>query len=147
MLSPMPASLAGFTAIMTDDELTKAIIGCAYKVHNALGPGFLEKVYENAMRIELEKLGLAVKQQQPVNVIYDGHFVGQYYADLWVNERIVIELKAVRAIAKEHEVQLVNYLTATRLDVGLLLNFGSSVEIKRKFREFKPKGSLPGPIT
>jgi len=147
MLSPMPASLAGFTAIMTDDELTRTIIGCAYKVHNALGPGFLEKVYENAMRIELEKLGLAVKQQQPVNVIYDGHFVGQYYADLWVNERVVIELKAVRAIAKEHEVQLVNYLTATQLDLGLLLNFGSSVQVKRKFREFKPKGSLPGSIT
>ena len=143
----MPASLAGFTAIMTDDELTRTIIGCAYKVHNALGPGFLEKVYENAMRIELEKLGLAVKQQQPVNVIYDGHFVGQYYADLWVNERVVIELKAVRAIAKEHEVQLVNYLTATQLDLGLLLNFGSSVQVKRKFREFKPKGSLPGSIT
>ncbi|HEY0347546.1 MAG TPA: GxxExxY protein [Pyrinomonadaceae bacterium] len=147
MLSPMPASLAGFTAIMTDDELTRTIIGCAYKVHNALGPGFLEKVYENAMRIELEKIGMAVKQQQPVNVIYDGHFVGQYYADLWVNERVVIELRAVRAIAKEHEVQLVNYLTATQLDVGLLLNFGSSVQVKRKFREFKPKGSLPGSIT
>ena len=143
----MPASLAGFTAIMTDDELTRTIIGCAYKVHNSLGSGFLEKVYENAMRIELEKLGLAVKQQQPVNVIYDGHFVGQYYADLWVNERIVIELKAVRAIVKEHEVQLVNYLTATQLDVGLLLNFGSSVEVKRKFREFKPKGSSPRSIT
>jgi GxxExxY protein len=142
----MPASLAGFTAIMTD-ELTRTIIGCAYKVHNALGPGFLEKVYENAMRIELEKIGMAVKQQQPVNVIYDGHFVGQYYADLWVNERVVIELRAVRAIAKEHEVQLVNYLTATQLDVGLLLNFGSSVQVKRKFREFKPKGSLPGSIT
>src|SRR5258707_12567052 len=94
MLSPVPASLAGFTAIMTDDELTRAIIDCAYKVHNALGSGFLEKVYENAMRIELEKLGLAVKQQQLVNVIYDGHFVGQYYADLRVNERVVIELKA-----------------------------------------------------
>ncbi|HEX7722166.1 MAG TPA: GxxExxY protein [Pyrinomonadaceae bacterium] len=147
MLSPMPASLAGFIAIMTDDELTRTIIGCAYQVHNALGPGFLEKVYENAMRIELEKPGLAVKQQQPVNVIYDGHFVGQYYADLWVNERIVIELKALRAIAKEHEVQLVNYLTATRLDVGLLLNFGSSVEVKRKFCEFKPKGSSPRSIT
>lgn len=85
-----------FTVIMTDDELTKVIIGCAYKVHNELGPGFLEKVYENAMRIELEKLGLTVAQQQPVNVLYDGHFVGHYYADLWVNERVVIELKAVR---------------------------------------------------
>ena len=132
---------------MTDDELTKSIIGCAFKVHNVLGPGFLEKVYENAMRIELEKLGFAVKQQQPVDVIYDGHSVGQYYADLWVNERVVVELKAVRAIAKEYEVQLVNYLTATRLDLGLLLNFGSSVEVKRKFREFKPKDSLTGSIT
>jgi GxxExxY protein len=126
---------------MTDDELTGKIIGCAFKVQKALGSGFLEKVYENAMRIELEKLGFAVKQQEPIDVFYDGHSVGYYYADLWVNERIIIELKAVRAIAKEHEVQLVNCLTATRVDIGLVLNFGSSVEIKRKFREFKPKGS------
>ena len=73
--------------------------------------------------------------------MYDGHSVGHYFADLWVNERIIIELKAVRAIAKEHEIQLVNCLTATQVDIGLLLNFGPSVEIKRKFREFKPKGS------
>src|SRR5258706_13946744 len=108
MLSPVPASLAGFTAIMTDDELTRAIIGCAYKVHNTLGPGFLEKVYENALRIELAKLGLRVKQQEPINVIYVGQVVGEYYADLWINECVVVELKAVQALVKEHEIQLVN---------------------------------------
>lgn len=127
---------------MTDDELTEKIIGCAYVVHNKLGPGFLEKVYENALRIELEKAGFRVKQQGPISVIYDGQVVGEYYADLWVEERIVVELKAALALVKEHEVQLVNYLTATKVDLGLLLNFGSSVQVKRKFREYKPKGSL-----
>ena len=127
---------------MTDDELTKAIIGCAYTVHNTLGAGFLEKVYENALRIELEKSGLIVRQQQAIHVIYDGQIVGEYYADLWVNDRIVVELKAVQLLMRQHEVQLVNYLTATGIDIGLLLNFGSSVQVKRKFREFKTKGSL-----
>jgi GxxExxY protein len=127
---------------MTEDTLTQQIIGCAYKVHNTLGPGFLEKVYENALRIELEKLGLRVKQQEPISVEYEGQVVGEYYADLWVDERVVVELKAAQALAKEHEVQLVNYLTATRIDLGLLLNFGPSVQVKRKFREYKPKGSL-----
>ena len=131
---------------MTEDDLTQKIIGCAYKVHNTLGPGFLEKVYENALRIELEKLGLRVKQQEPINVEYEGQVVGEYYADLWVDERVVVELKANQALAKEHEVQLVNYLTATRIDLGLLLNFGSSVQVKRKFREYKPKGSLVNAI-
>src|SRR6266705_190745 len=127
---------------MEDDDLTQKIIGCAYKVHNTLGPGFLEKVYENAIRIELEKLGLVVKQQEPINVTYDGQVVGEYYADLWVDERVVVELKAALTLAKEHEVQLVNYLTATKVDLGLLLNFGPSVHVKRKFREYKMKGSL-----
>lgn len=127
---------------MTDDDLTRKIIGCAYKVHNTLGCGFLEKVYENALRIELEKLGLRVRQQEPINVLYDGRVIGNFYADLWVNERVVIELKAVQAIAKEHELQLVNYLTATVVEVGLLLNFGSSVQVRRKFRAYQPKGSL-----
>lgn len=97
-----------------DDNLTKQIISCAYKVHNKLGPGFLEKVYENAMRIELEKLGLRVKQQEPIRIEYEGHPVGEYYADLWVNDRVVVELKAAQTLAREHEVQLVNYLTATK---------------------------------
>jgi GxxExxY protein len=127
---------------MTDDELTEKIIGCAYIIHNKLGPGFLEKVYENALRIELQQAGLRVKQQEPISVFYDGQIVGEYYADLWVEERVVVELKAALALIKEHEVQLVNYLTATKVDLGLLLNFGSSVQVKRKFRVYKPKGSL-----
>ena len=126
---------------MTDDELTQTIIGCAYTVHNKLGFGFLEKVYENALRIELEKVGLRVKQQEPIKT-YAGQVVGEYYADLWVDERVVVELKAALALVKEHEVQLVNYLTATKVNHGLLLNFGPSVQVKRKFREYKPKGSL-----
>ena len=127
---------------MTDDELTEKIIGCAYIIHNKLGPGFLEKVYENALRIELQQAGLRVKQQEPISVFYDGQIVGEYYADLWVEERVVVEMKAALALIKEHEVQLVNYLTATKVDLGLLLNFGSSVQVKRKFRVYKPKGSL-----
>lgn len=127
---------------MTDNDLTQTIIGCAYKVHNTLGSGFLEKVYENALRIELEKQGLRVKQQEPITVTYDGHVVGEYYADLWVDERVVVELKAGLTLVKEHEVQLVNYLTATSIDLGLLLNFGPSVQVKRKFREYKPKAPL-----
>jgi GxxExxY protein len=127
---------------MMEDTLTKMIIGCAYKVHNALGSGFLEKVYENALKIELEKIGLVVKQQEPINVTYGGQVVGEYFADLWVDGRVVIELKASQMLVKQNEVQLVNYLAATGIDCGLLLNFGPSVEVKRKFREYKPKGSL-----
>ncbi len=127
---------------MKDDDFTQKIIGCAYKIHNALGPGFLEKVYENALRIELEKLGLNIKQQEPINVTYESQVVGEYYADLWVDGRVVIELKAVQTLTQRHEVQLVNYLTATGIDNGLLLNFGPSVQVKRKFREYKPKGKL-----
>ena len=123
---------------MKDDSLTKTIIGCAFEVHNVLGAGFLEKVYENALRIELLKQGLKVKQQEPIQVYYEGQVVGSYYADLWIEDRVIIELKAVRSLSKAHEVQLVNYLTATGIDTGLLLNFGSSVQVKRKFREYKP---------
>lgn len=126
---------------MIHDDLTQKIIGCAYRVHNVLGSGFLEKVYENALRIELEKQGLRVRQQEPISVTYDGHVVGEYYADLWVDERIIIELKAAQTLVTAHEVQLVNYLTATSIDSGLLLNFGPSVQVKRKFRQYKPKGS------
>jgi GxxExxY protein len=125
-----------------DDDLTQKIIGCAYKVHNALGPGFLEKVYENSLRIELEALGFEVKQQEPLNVFYAGRVVGEYYCDLWVNERVIVEVKAVQMLIKQFEVQLVNYLAATGIDCGLLLNFGPSVQVKRKFREYKPTQSL-----
>ena len=121
---------------MEVNALTERIIGCAYKVHNELGPGFLEKVYENALRIELAEAGLAVAQQHPVPVRYRGQLVGDFFADLIVEGRIIIELKAVQNLAKEHEVQLVNYLTATGIDDGLLINFGSSVDVKRKFRKY-----------
>jgi GxxExxY protein len=117
----------------------KAVIGCAYKVHNTLGPGFLEKVYENALRIELAKQGLQVAQRVPIKVHYEGQVVGEYFADLFVESKVIVELKAVQALNKVHEVQLVNYLTATETDIGLLINFGPSVNVKRKHREYKPK--------
>jgi GxxExxY protein len=123
---------------MQDEELTKTIIACAFTVHNTLGEGFLEKVYENALRIELVKHGLRVRQQAPISVHYDGQVVGSYCADLWVEDRVIVELKAVRKLSKAHEVQLVNYLTATGVDTGLLLNFGPSVQIKRKSRQYRP---------
>ena len=126
---------------MNINALTERIIGCAYRVHNALGPGFLDKVYENALKIELVEAGLAVEQQQPVPVCYRGHVVGDFYADLMVDSRVIIELKAVLNLVKEHEVQLVNYLTATGIDDGLLINFGSSVDVKRKFRQYKRQDS------
>jgi len=98
---------------MDINVLTERIIGCAYRVHNELGPGFLEKVYENALRIELQEQGLAVEQQRPLPVHYHGQVVGDFYGDLIVDGRVIVELKAVQNLAKEHEVQLVNYLTAT----------------------------------
>ena len=122
---------------MDTNELTERIIGCAYQVHNELGLGFLEKVYENALRIEIEKAGLEVQQQHPVPVHYHGQVIGDFYADLIVESRVILELKAVLNLAKEHEVQLVNYLAATGIDDGLLINFGSSVEVKRKFRKYR----------
>jgi GxxExxY protein len=127
---------------MTEDALTATIIGCAFKVHQALGSGFLEKVYENALRIDLVKKGLRVKQQESIKVWYEDQVVGDYCADLLVEERVIVELKAVQSLTKEHEVQLVNYLTATKMDIGLLINFGSSVQIKRKHREYKPRDSF-----
>jgi len=120
-----------------DNELTKKIIGSAYTVHSNLGKGFLEKVYENAMVIELRELGLSVQQQTPIKVNYKGENVGEYYADLVVENKIICELKSVETLLKTHEVQLVNYLTATNKDIGLLINFSDKVTIKRKFREYK----------
>lgn len=123
---------------MRDDDITEIIIGCAFQVHNKLGPGFLEKVYENALRIELLKKGLKALQQEPIKVWYEGQIIGDYVADLWVEGRIIVELKAIQHLTKECEVQLVNYLAATGVESGLLLNFGSSVQVKRKYREYKP---------
>ncbi len=125
-----------------DKALTQKIIGCAFKVHSTLGKGFLEKVYENAMVIELTKLDIAVQQQAPVQVIYEGEAIGEYYADLYVEERVICELKSVEKLLKSYETQLVNYLTATDKDTGLFINFSDRVEVRRKFREFKRNVSL-----
>lgn len=121
---------------MQHEDLTRQIIGCAYRVYNTMGFGFLESVYEKCMTIELAKVGLEVKEQHPITVLYEGHVVGEFFADLWVKEAVIVELKSVRAIASAHETQLVNYLKATGKDVGLLINFGEAkVEVKRKVRE------------
>lgn len=116
-------------------ELTDKIIRCAFEVHNNLGFGFLEKVYENSLIIEMKKVGLVAEQQKPIKVKYKGCEVGEYLADIVVNDVVIIELKSGQGIAKEHETQLVNYLTATGKDVGLLINFGKSVQVKRKVRD------------
>jgi GxxExxY protein len=123
---------------METQKLTQIIIGCAYRVHNALGAGFLEKVYENALRLELLEAGFAVRQQAPIPVYYRGHALGEYYVDLMVADRVIIEIKAVQTLAKEHEVQLVHYLTATEIEDGLLINFGPSVQVKRKYKTYRP---------
>ena len=116
-------------------ELTSAIINAFYQVYNTLGYGFLEKVYENALAHELRKRGFYVIQQAPIKVYYDGVIVGEYYADLLVNGLVIVELKAAEAIAPEHEAQLLNYLKATDIEVGLLLNFGPEPQIRRKIYE------------
>lgn len=121
------------------DVLAEKVIGCAYTVHNTLGPGFLEKVYENALAIELESQGIVVRQQVPIPVTYRGQIVGEYFADILAAGALILELKSVREISKEHEVQLVNYLSATGTDIGLLINFGESVQVRRKFRVYRPK--------
>ena len=113
-------------------ELTSSVINAFYKVYNTLGYGFLEKVYENAMRIELTKSGISVEQQKNIKVYYESQMVGDYYADLLVKELVILELKAVESICEEHEAQLLNYLKATNIEIGLLLNFGKKPEIKRK---------------
>lgn len=113
-------------------ELTEQIIQMFYKVYNTLGHGFLEKVYENAMFHELTSMGFDVRRQHPINVFYDGVQVGNYYADLIVDGLVILELKAVEIICDEHEYQLINYLKATDMEVGLLLNFGKKPQFKRK---------------
>lgn len=120
------------------EDLTGKIIGCAMTVHSVLGAGFLESVYQNALAHELRKAGLQVDCEKPIAVTYDGVIVGDFSADMLVESTILVENKAVQAIVVAHEVQIVNYLTATGIDVGLLLNFGATrLEFKRKYRIYK----------
>jgi GxxExxY protein len=120
--------------------ITEKIIGVFYEVYNGLGYGFLEKVYENAMMLEFEKEGIPAVSQAPIRVFYDGKVVGEYFADLLVADKVIVEIKATRVLAPEHEAQLLNYLKATDKEVGLLLNFGPKPEIRRKaFDNFRKK--------
>ena len=121
--------------VVLHKELTEKIIGCAFRVHNKMGFGFLESVYENCLLIELRRAGLSATSQTPINVYYDDELVGLFVADVMVEDAVIVELKSVRTTAAAHEVQLVNYLTATGKPVGLLLNFGETkVDVIRKVR-------------
>ncbi len=116
-------------------DISKEIIGAAYEVHNTLGSGFLEKVYQNALMVELKLRKIGAEVEKPITVHYRGEMVGNYIADIVVEDKIIVEIKAIKALSEIHEVQLVNYLTATGIEVGLLLNFGKSVEVKRRIKE------------
>ena len=123
---------------MTIEELIKLIVQCAYNVRTNLSAGFLESVYLNALLIEFQDNGLKAEREVPINVYYNNHLVGEFRADIVVEKCVIIELKAVQHLTATHEAQLVNNLTATKIEHGLLINFGSEkIEIKRKFRTFK----------
>ena len=117
---------------MLYQELSNKIIKAYYNVYYSLGYGFLEKVYENSMRLELQSMGLKVEQQKNIKVYYKEKEVGDYYADLMVEQLIILELKAAESLCEEHEAQLLNYLRATTIELGFLFNFGKKSEFKRK---------------
>jgi GxxExxY protein len=123
---------------MEFEELTKEIIGAAYSVYNEMGFGFLESIYESCMVMELQERGIVAESQKQIKVYFRGTVVGHFEADLLVNDSVIVELKSVRQLIEAHEIQLVNYLVATKKPVDLLINFGASgVEVKRKVRELK----------
>lgn len=125
---------------MEIEELIKTIIQCAYNVRIHLSAGFLESVYQKALMIELQEKGIHAEVEKPIEVYYKDKIVGDFRADIIVEDLIILELKAVQQLMPIHETQLVNYLTATHIDHGLLINFGSErIQIKRKFREYKNK--------
>ena len=127
---------------MLHEDITEKVIKAFYKVYNTLGYGFLEKVYENAMMIELRKMGIQAAQQQNIKVYYEAEEVGDYFADIFVENAVIVELKASKVISEEYEAQLTNYLKATPIEVGLLLNFGKQPEFKRKIFENRLKNNL-----
>lgn len=124
-------------------DITKVIIGCFFNVYNGLGYGFLESVYERAMTIELERKGLLVACQYPIRVYYAGQVVGEFRADMLVQNAVIVELKAAAQITESHKAQLLNYLNATEYEVGLLLNFGPKAEYVRKVFDNERKKYLP----
>jgi GxxExxY protein len=125
-------------------DVTERILAAFYRVYNTLGYGFLEKVYENALAIELRGLGLRAVQQEPIIVCYQGHVVGEYFADLTVESCVLVEIKAARALVPENEAQLLNYLKATPYEVGLLLNFGARPQHLRRAFDNSRKGWSEG---
>lgn len=125
------------------EELTGKVLRAYYNVFNKLGFGFLEKVYENAMCIELENAGIRFKKQCPIEVFYDEKKIGVYFADLLVEDKLIIELKAAESLCEEHECQLINYLRATNIEVGFLLNFGKRPSSKEKFFSIRIKKNPP----
>ena len=124
--------------IITADQLITEIIECAKRIRRQLGPGFLEKVYKNAMVVELRKLKLNYETEKRIQVLYDGIAVGEYRTDIIVEGKLILELKATQDLSIANEVQLVNYLTSTQIDDGLLINFGSDkLQFKRKYRIYR----------
>jgi GxxExxY protein len=117
------------------NEITEKIIGAAYKVHNTLGSGFLEKVYQNSLVIEIRALGFGVEVEKPMKVYYHGEVVGNYVADIIVDGKVLLEIKAIKELSGIHEAQILNYLKATGIGVGLLINFDRSVNIKRRIMD------------
>jgi GxxExxY protein len=128
--------------LVKHEEITNRIIQAFYTVYHTLGYGFLEKVYENALALELRSAGMSVVQQAPIKVYYAGTVVGEYSADLLVADAVIVEVKVAEALVPEHEAQLLNYLRATPYEVGLLLNFGRKAEIRRKVFDNERKDSL-----
>ena len=123
-------------------ELTEAVIGAFYAVYNSLGYGFAERVYHGAMIVELRKRNLDVKSEHPLPVYYQNVRVGDFYADLVVNDLVIVELKGVKELIDEHRAQLLNYMKASRFEVGLLVNFGPKPQIERKVFDNSSKGTL-----
>jgi len=113
-------------------EITDKIIACAYDVYNKLGFGFSEKVYENSMIIKMTQKSIPAVQQAPISVYFESQLVGDYFVDIFVDNKVIVELKAVSVLSKAHEAQLVNYLKATGIKVGLLINFGEKLKIVRR---------------
>jgi len=113
-------------------ELTEKVIEIYYRVYNKLGYGLLEKIYENAMMIEFKKENISAVSQSAIRVLYEGEIVGEYFADILISDKIIVEIKAAKNVAEEHEAQLLNYLKATDIEVGLLLNYGPKPNFKRK---------------
>ncbi|MBO6188874.1 MAG: GxxExxY protein [Prevotella sp.] len=125
---------------MDIDLMIRIVMLCSKNIRRHLGPGFLESVYKNAMLVELRKQGLAYQVEMPINVYYEGVLVGDFKADIVVEDMLILELKAVQSLHMAHEIQLVNYLTATGIDDGLLINFGApELQFKRKFRQYRKR--------